>query len=403
MRRGLTLIELVISIGITTLLGATIVFMFRSSIDAYLFSEKQALMQKIIDDTLEEISGESFRSYGIKDAVEVIEAREDSLKFSCLWVDEFPPQGSKKGTYTLTQPYKLGSPIPILEFRTTQKESFTSAPITFVSGKETEKGKSEDTVVVSEPLPQGADVRVIFEPESQMSPGVLMNLVWEPKTCKFLRSYRDKTEIIPKNEYKEFKFVQARFQYFDNTNTEIFSPVPEELLTSISAVRINLVLERGKGDEKRQGTAFVNLRNTRTSGKGLTIRQGTRMRIPDSYDIRTFSIGNISGVKQGDEIQLTAQSLTQQKAWRIVIRFGVKDNQPIIEGYSIDYPLGITVYFKEINHTVDIPFNLMDIGKNGRYDYDFDEGEDNVVELKGDVVLIVDKMTVPGAAVFIRP
>lgn len=403
MRRGLTLIELIISISIAALLGAAIVFMFRSGIDAYLFSENQALMQKIIDDTLEDISGEGFRSYGIKDAVEIIEAKKDSFKFSCLWIDESPPQGSKKGTYTLTQPYKLGSPIPVFESRATEKDKFTPVPITFVSGSQKDKEKVKDTVIVGESLPAGSEVRIIFEPESRISSGVVMSLIWSSEEGKFLRTYKDKTEAVLKNEYKEFKFTQAEFQYFDNTNTEIPSPVSEDLLTAVSAVRVNLVLEKGKGDEKRQGAAFINLRNTRSSGKGLTIRKGTSIKIPDSRNVRTFSIGNISGVKQGDQIQLTAQSLTRQKAWRITIRFGIKDNQPVIEGYSIDYPLGTTVYFEEINRTVDIPFNLMDIGKNGRYDYDFDEKGDNVVDLEGEVVLTVDEMTVPGAAVFIRP
>jgi len=37
-------------------------------------------MQKILDETLEEISGEGFRNYGIKDALEILEAKEDSIQ-----------------------------------------------------------------------------------------------------------------------------------------------------------------------------------------------------------------------------------------------------------------------------------------------------------------------------------
>jgi hypothetical protein len=81
----------------------------------------------------------------------------------------------------------------------------------------------------------------------------------------------------------------------------------------------------------------------------------------------------------------------------------IKNGLPVIKEYSIDYPPGLTVYSETINQTTDLPLNFLAIGKNGRYDYDYDDNTENVVDLKGKVMLTVEKMTVDGAALFIRP
>ena len=91
------------------------------------------------------------------------------------------------------------------------------------------------------------------------------------------------------------------------------------------------------------------------------------------------------------------------KAWRITLELGIKDELPIIERYRIDYPPGFVVYSEKINFPLELPFSLLNIGANGRYDYDFDKDVENVVNLKGDVFLSVEKMTAQGAALFVRP
>ena len=45
----------------------------------------------------------------------------------------------------------------------------------------------------------------------------------------------------------------------------------------------------------------------------------------------------------------------------------------------------------------------MTLGANGRYDYDFDEDVNNVVDLAGEVEIEVTRMDVSGAALFIKP
>jgi len=402
LNRAVTLMELLIAIAISTLLGATTVTMLTSSLDAYFFSEEQALVQKILDETLEEISGESMRTHGIKDALEILEAKEDSISFICLWVDDSHRFSSKKRSFTLNRPFKLGSPIPIFEFRTNNKESFKPASISFIPYQQIFKGKPQDAVILNEPIPTGSQVRIIFQPEPKQAPDVIMNLSWDSKIGRILRTYKNKTESIPKKQYKELKLIEAKFQYFDNTNTQIPASVPEELLSSISAVKITLRLESKEQRKTYQASSFVSLRNTHAFGKGIIIRQGTQIKIPDSHHIRTFSVGNIVGAKDKNVIQLKAQP-QQGRAWRITIELGTKDKLLIIEKYSIEYPPGLIVYSEKINLSAELPFNLLSIGRGGRYDYDFDEDVDNVVDLKRDVLLTVEKMTAQGAAIFIRP
>ena len=401
-KHALTLIELLVAIAISTILGGATVLMLRSGLDAYIYGEEQALIQKVLDETLEEISGEGFRTPGIKDSLEILEAKEDSISFLPLWIDDSYRVTAKKQKFVLNRPLKLGSSLPILESRANDKEAFLPKPITFIPHQETNQGKPEDSVYVNEPLATGSQVRIIFQPDSRYFSDVIMRLSWDSLNGRFLRTYKNKAEVIPKVQYKGFRLIQARFQYFDNTNTEIPAPVPAELLSIVSGVRIVLSLESKSQGKIREASRFINLRNSHIFGKGIVIRKGMRIKIPDSHHIRTFNVGNIIGVKDKDTIQLKAQP-QQGKAWRITIELGIKDGLQTIERYAIDYPAGFPVYSEEINLTCDLPFNLLNIGKNGRYDYDFDKDVENVVDLKGDVFLSVEEMTVQGAALFIRP
>ena len=113
-KHALTLIELLIAITISTILGGATVLMLRSGLDAYIYSEEQVLIQKILDETLEEISGESFKSYGIKDALEILEAKEDSISFLPLWADDSHRPSGKKQKFILIS-YRIEIYLSILE------------------------------------------------------------------------------------------------------------------------------------------------------------------------------------------------------------------------------------------------------------------------------------------------
>jgi len=63
----------------------------------------------------------------------------------------------------------------------------------------------------------------------------------------------------------------------------------------------------------------------------------------------------------------------------------------------------MSVYSKTVNLSLALPLNFMNLDTTGRYDYDYDKNTTNVVNVEGDVELVVTKMEVNGAALFIRP
>ena len=133
------------------------------------------------------------------------------------------------------------------------------------------------------------------------------------------------------------------------------------------------------------------------------IRPDTKLRIPDSKHIRAFSLVNITGVKSGDRIRLRAVSDAGQ-SWGIDVELDVKDDKAYVHKYSIEYPTGSTVFSEKLQQTTELPLNMLTLGGNGRYDYDFDEDlKNNVVNLEGNIELSVVQMDPAGAALFIRP
>ena len=413
-RRGLTLIELLIAITISAILAGTTVLMLKGSLDAYTFSQDEAFTQKILDETLAELSSGTYVTWGIQDAVEIIEARADSFSFVPLWVDSSHKMASMitgEQEFELNRPFKAGAPLPIFEFKRSGSGDFGTASIKFILADKSAQGVSSvDKVILAEPVPTDTQlISIIYHPDSESFSDKVMQMSWSPQKSAFIRQYAGKTDIIPAKVYKEFKLNNANFQYFDNNNTEIVPDsaskgVSQDSLSSITAVKVNLFItpsniERGK---TRQASSFINLRNTRSFGSGILLRAGTRVKIPDSEHIRTLSIGNIIGIKEGSIIQFQAEG-ERGGVWKVSLHLGFKDNLPVLKQYSIEYPLGTVVYSETINLTTDLPLNLMNLGNNGRYDYDFDKGVDNVVDLGGSVIFTATRMDCAGAALFVRP
>ncbi len=412
-KNGLTLIELLVAIGIATILAGVVVFMLKSSLDAYSFGQEEALLQKALDECLEEISSGGFATYGIKDSLEVLSAGSTFITFVPLWVDDshIPrPEHQhselvRKNPFILNRPFKPGAALPIGEVRLLDKKAYRPVSITFILSPRKEPQKSDDEVIFNHPIPAGSKIRFVYQPEPTYFPDVAMTIKWGPTQNRILRLYNNISWVIPKYNIPGILLKDLEFKYFDNTNTEILperpgGAIPFELLPAITAVRLSLKAQTKA--KTKEGFTFVNIRNTRTAGVGIIIRGNTRFKIPDSKGIRTFSLANIMGLKGGGVIEIEARP-KKGTTWRIRLNLGFENDQHVIERYSIDYPPGRTVYSERINLTTDLPLNFLTLGRNGRYDYDWDKDVSNVVELKGDVELVVTRMDCAGAALFIRP
>jgi len=436
---AMTLIELLITISIATILTGVVVLMLKTSFDAYNFGQQEVLLEKALDDCLDEIAGGGFENYGIKDSLEILNLTPTSITFVPLWVDDshtLKPEHENtelvtKTPFTLNRPFKAGASLPIAEASTNQRTNeptnqriWKAVPIIFLLGPHKEPLKADDQVFLNEALDPGSKIRFIFHPDATNFPDCAMTISatggsafggkWQGN--KIMRIYKGKTDTIPKYNLPGVTLTGFNLQYFDNTNTEVETKL--EFIPNITAVKVNLKASTGKPandqresraelrdrqtGEHKDGSIFINLRNTRTGGVSLIIKQGSRIKIPDSKHIRVFSLANVIGIKEDGTIELEARP-KKGTIWKIRIELGFDDKTPILKRYSVEYPPGRVVYTETINLTLDLPLNFMNLGGNGRYDYDFDKDGNNVVSLEGDVELVVTKMDADGAALFIRP
>lgn len=403
-RRGVTLIELLVAISITAILTGIVVFTLRAGLDAYSFGQEQALLGKALDDCLEEIAGGGFESYGIKDALEVLTATPASISFVPLWIDDSHsiPFSVDLPSFTLNRPFKAGASLPLAEVFTAEGK-WKAVPITFVAGAHKNPKKPDDRVYLNTPQDPENKIRFVFQPDVKHFPDCVMTIRWAGD--RITRKYKGKTEDIPKDVISGVSLSDFGFQYFDNTNTEV-SP-QQKLIPNITAIKLNLeasITHKTKRVPglKKQGFVFMNIRNSRVAGVGLIIREGTRFKIPDSRHIRVFSLTQVTGIRPGGRIELEARP-KKGVTWKIRIHLGLDDKTPLLKRYAVEYPPGRTVYSEAIDLSTDLPLNFLTLGGNGRYDYDFDKEGNNMVNLEGEVELVVTKMDATGAALFVRP
>jgi len=295
---GLTLIELLIALGITAIFAGIIVSMLKTSFESYSFGQAELFFVKALDESLEEITGSSIDTQGIKDALEILNVTPTSITFVPLWTDDGHITTSRhehsklvtKAYFRLNRPFKAGAPLPVAEILTPR--GWRSIPATLVPGTHKNPSKPDDKIFLHYPVNAGRKIRFIYQSDASKFGDTAITLAW--KDNSITRTYKGKTELIPKYNIPGIKFSDLLFQYFDNTNSEV--QPKSELIPNITAIKVSLkVISSG---QERDGSNYINLRNTRVAGTGLIIQKGTRLKISDSSHIRVFSISNITGVKK---------------------------------------------------------------------------------------------------------
>ncbi len=403
-RRGVTLIELLVAIAIAAILTGVVLFTLRASLDIYNVAQEELALQKEIDTAMDEVTTGGFDNYGIKDALRILEAGEHSIKFVPLWFDESRNAVIQNKPVTLDRPLKAGAALPIVEADVPGEEGYRLVPITFISGEHTDPLKPDDKIILNEPLPPGSRIKSIYHPDTTYFPSSAMTITWDKESGELKRVYKNASLTIPAKNTPGTALKNMTLRYFDNANTGIpigsSGKVSENLLVSVTAIKVTL--EAATERMSREKSAFINFRGSRTSGLGIIFREGTRIKIPNSREIRALSLTNLTGVKEDGHIHIEAHP-DKGQAWRLHIELGVEDGHALITTYTVEYPPGQAVYSKAVNMTTDIPLNFLTLDSSGYYDYDFDS-EHDVVNVEGNVELVVTKMErVDGGALFIRP
>ncbi len=398
LKNGFTLIELLIAIAIATVIVGAVYWSLNAALESWGYSRDQLALQKVLSDVMEQVLSGTVDTYGIKDSLEIITAGVERIEFVPPWTDDSHTAAAVNFIYTLNRKIKPGTAVPIGEIKLPESNKFRLVPVKKVELEDSDKSQ----VRLGLAAPLGSELKFTYHPDPKASEDVIKAIWWEPEAKQVYCQDKEGVENLSLNPFG-VEITQMILRYYDNTNKPVteYSFVDERDLNVITGVE---VFVEAKLDQYTQSlVSFTNLRNSPMRSGYLTLREGSRLPIADSHNIQTLLLTNLSGVSDGDELQIDATPRSG-KTWRIKLKFQKSgQNKAKLESYTIEYPPQHPVYTEYPQSSIDAGLNLLSLGGNGFYDYDDDEDVEDVVLLEGDVILEVTKMDIEGAGLFVRP
>ncbi|MBI4431422.1 MAG: prepilin-type N-terminal cleavage/methylation domain-containing protein [Candidatus Omnitrophica bacterium] len=406
-KNGVTLVELLIAITLTTIVGGAIGMIFNAAMETWRFGDEMASIEAMIPALVNQISEGDYVSPGIVDALVVTEASAHSIGFVPLIMEYFEPDRfrNEEQTFPLSYPYLKGSPVPKGQIRAEDSDSFRNIRTAFLPGDAKDPPEEHDRVQILDELPDGAQLRVIYRPDHLKNPLTIMRIHWDDAKGEITRDYLGSSEVLGKNSFG-VSFMDTRFQYFSNVNLEIQPLAGEEFLEDEQRQQITaakVLISGKKGATKKTIMQFMNMRNLGWAASGIVLTEGTEVVIPNSRAIRSLAIVNITGVKEKSMLTFEIESSTGQP-WLARLKFDLIEEQPALIDYVIEYPVGKNVLTRPVFSPVAKGFDLLTFDETGRYDYDDDPAMDDVVTFDDETVTFrVTEMGIGGAALYVRP
>lgn len=396
-RAGLTLIELLISIAISTILMAAIYFSLTSALESWDFTRDALALQQVVGGLVKEMMEGARSEPSLRVALDLREASEERVSFIIPWTEQQQASGGLE-TFQLAQYVLPGSGLPEAEVRFAESEDFKPLPVAWEDPDDvTQRQRLKARVN----LAPGSAVRFTYHPDPERAPEAVVTYRWDPDTQMVYRDRINGTEPLGKNPYGVV-ITECRFRYYDPTNAPIAESgdLSETERPRVTAVEVRLTGRLGSQSLTLFGMAM--LRNSPPQSGFYVLRPGLRVPLPDSRSIRILTLTNLVGVTAGDELQLEARP-KQGKAWRVMLRFErYGQARPVIAQVTVEYPPGNPIYTERPRVNAEEGLNLLALGPAGLYDYDDDPEQEDLVLLKGDPVLLsVTKMDVGGAALFV--
>ncbi|MFH1753079.1 MAG: hypothetical protein ABH875_02750, partial [Candidatus Omnitrophota bacterium] len=394
-----TLIELIISIAITVIIVGAIYFSLDTAMQSWEYIKDQLAIQKVLNETVDKIMSGSVVVFGIKDALEILNAGENRAEFVPPWTDNTHTVSDYNYKYTLNGNIKPGTPPPIGEVRLSDEEPYRIVSVSIVE----EEASARSLVRLGEAIPGGYQLRFTYHVDPVSISEAVKSIWWDPEELEVFSEYKGKVSSMSENTFG-VDITRMELRYYDKANNLITESQWVDGRDIGIIAGVELVLEARLGQYKAEAISFVALRNASTRSGYFPIHEGMKLNIPDSYDIHTLILKNITGVNNGDTIELKAIP-DSDKTWRIRIVFSRSALiRPKIEQYVIEYPPGNEVLVEYPRTDMGAGLNLLALGTNGRYDYDYDgEDFDDKVLFKGDVTLEIERMDIKGAGIFVRP
>ncbi len=397
--KGLTLIELVISISISLMIAGTLYFSMRTAIESWEVTKDQLVLQHVLSKMMEELSEGLPENYGIRDALEIVSGAQNRLVAVMPWTDSTHQVSTGIFNYTLNKYIKPGTGIPIAEAFIAGQAQYKTIPIRLVDPGRTE---ALPQVVLGVNLPAGSPLRFTYIPDHNREEGVTTGFRYDASNKSAWIDDQEGPRDISKNPFG-VKITDLQFRYFNNTNTEINvgSFLANTNIPLITGIEI-LIIAQSQNGNTRQAKTFISLRNAPLNSGNLSLREESQFPIPDSKEIKALLLTNLYGINNDDELILEARP-KKGKDWRINITFSkLSGSPPLISNYSIECPPGQKVFSDRPLSYANLGLNLLSLGPNGLYDYD-DDGLGDSVILEGDVVFKVVKMDIAGASLFVKP
>jgi len=398
LKKAFTLIELLISIAITTIIVGAVYLSLNTALETWGYSRDQLALQKVLSQTIDEVLNGNAAIYSIKDSLEILAAGGERIEFVPPWTDDTHSVAAKNFIYTLNRKVKPGTAVPIGELKLPESKKYRLVPVRKIELDDSEISQ----VRLGLAAPLGSDLRFTYQPDPKSNSDVVKAVWWDPEVKQVYCEDSEGIENISRNPFG-VEITKMIFRYYDNTNKLVtdYAWVDQRDLNIITGVEV--YMEAKLGQYTQTLISFANLRNSPMRSGYLTLREGTRLPIADSYNIHTLLLTNLSGVSSGDELQIEAVPRSG-KSWRVKIKFQKTGRSKAkIESYTVEYPPQHPVYTEYPRSSIDVGLNLLSLGANGLYDYDDDQDIEDFVLLEDDVVLEVTKMDIEGAGLFVRP
>ena len=400
MKKGFTLIELIIAIAISTMITAALYFSLKTALESWDISQDQLLLQQVSSRVMEELVEGLPGAYGLRDALEVVDGTSTQVVTVMPWTDDNHNVYTGIATYTLNKHIKPGASLPIVEVLLPESNEYKTVPVTLI-----DKGKSVDypQFKLDIAVPASSRLRFTFYPDYKKDADVMTTFHYDPEDQAVFIDDFDGSRQVYKNPFG-VKITDFKLRYFDNTNTEIGvdGSISSADIPVITAIEIAFKAQSKNGNT-RQTVTFISLRNAPMHSGNLTLREGARFPIPNSKEVKALFLSNMSGIDNKDSLVLEARPKSGG-SWVLKIQFSKISDlaQPLIESYTIEYPGGDKVFSSRPRVTADLGLNLLSLGLNGLYDYGFNDVQGEII-LDGKVTLEVKRMDIGGASIFVRP
>ena len=407
-RNGFTMVELLVAVAVTSLIGSVIAAVLAAGFDSWIYSNNKLILQKTTNDLINYLIDGGFDSEGIRDLVDLKNATGSSISFTNLWHDDThkaDPLMNREQEFTLNRQFKAGSSVPMGQVKRAGTDEYVTVPIEFIYGEGTDPDKPDDVIKFLDPLPVSARVKAVFTPDGDADPSTQRHFAWDSKTKRVFETYNGKTEDIIKRDDKT-KIYALSFMYYDNLNQPVNTSGGEFSVNDLRKITgVKIYIFAARKSDWLETTTYTNIRNV--SSIGVSIVAGSEVPIPTTDKIKAFSIGNFYGGAGKDNVITLLATPKKGKAWRIMLKISKEsENKMQVDYFQMEYPPGTKVasMYVELPFYADEFVNLMTLDRTGKYDYDEDTSIYDIVHvISAPVILKVERCDFDGAQLFVRP